>query len=367
MEYFVKFHVCHLFLLLSTLYVSAFADSSCTLTGNSIDNLENIKSSCKNIIVDDLLVPAGLTLDFTGISDVNIEFRGNTSFEFKIWKGPLILISGNNVNVSGAEDSVIDGNGPKWWDTLGDKGITKPRLFKLRYLTNANVTNLSFLNSPRHCFAIHNCTNITINNVVINDKSGDTQGGKNTDGFNVKGSENVYITNVHVFNQDDCLAVRSGNNIHFSNGHCYKGHGLSIGSIGNRTNNVVQNVYISNSQLVESDIGVRIKTVWNCTGLVTGIHYDNITLIGIKKYGIIFHGNYGKLPSPNAPLTDGIPIKDITLNNIQGTVVTAGTNIYVNIAEGVGSDWDWRNVNITGGEKKRSCHGIPKDSNAFCA
>jgi polygalacturonase len=35
-------------------------------------------------------------------------------------------------------------------------------------------------------------------------------------------------------NQDDCVAVTSGNNLTISNMYCDGGHGLSIGSVGGK-------------------------------------------------------------------------------------------------------------------------------------
>jgi len=59
----------------------------------------------------------------------------------------------------------------------------------------------------------------------------------------------------------------------FTNGTCSGGHGLSIGSVGGRTDNVVQNVLISSSTISNSMNGVRIKTVSNTTGSVSGTHF----------------------------------------------------------------------------------------------
>ncbi|XP_018329552.1 endopolygalacturonase I-like [Agrilus planipennis] len=342
--------------------------TSCNLTGNSIDELNAIKSSCKNIVIENLRVPAGKTLDLTGISDTSITFRGNISFGYAEWKGPLVLISGSNVNITGERGHVFDGQGARWWDTLGGNGgVRKPRFFKIRYLYNGVVNHLHFLNSPRHCFAIHNCTNITVNNVVMNTKDGDTQGGHNTDAINVKGSENVFISDTIVYNQDDCLAVRSGKNIHFKKAFCSGGHGMSIGSVGNRTNNVVEDVYITDSIVVDSENGVRIKTVVNATGLVSGVTYNNITMRNITDFGILMRGDYMNMPGPTGTPGNGVPILNVTITNVRGTVQPNGTNIYILLGQGVAQNWYWNDIDISGGTRRRVCQGIPPNSGAFCA
>ena len=42
------------------------------------------------------------------------------------------------------------------------------------------------------------------------------------------GSSNLLITDSVVTNQDDCLAINSGNNITFQRNTCTGGHGVSI-------------------------------------------------------------------------------------------------------------------------------------------
>jgi hypothetical protein len=62
------------------------------------------------------------------------------------------------------------------------------------------------------------------------------------------------------------VAINSGTNLHISGLYCDGGHGLSIGSVGGRTQNNVQNVTFAASVVANSQNGVRIKTVYNATG-----------------------------------------------------------------------------------------------------
>ena len=78
-----------------------------------------------------------------------------------------------------------------------------------------------------------------MNGVTVNNKDGDSKGGHNTDAFDVGDSSQITISGATVYNQDDCLAVNSGTDITFTGGYCSGGHGLSIGSVGGRDNNVV--------------------------------------------------------------------------------------------------------------------------------
>jgi polygalacturonase len=104
------------------------------------------KASCAAIVIKDMTVPAGTTLDLTSLKDgttvstpllaklkstdtIQVTFQGTTTFAYKEWTGPLISVSGTNITVNGATGHVIDGNGPKWWDGKGGNGgKTKPKV-----------------------------------------------------------------------------------------------------------------------------------------------------------------------------------------------------------------------------------------------
>lgn len=101
--------------------------ASCTFT-DAASAIKN-KKTCSTITLSNIAVPAGTTLDLTGLKDgTHVIFSGTTSFGYKQWKGPLISVSGNNILVEGASGHVIDGNGAKWWDGKGSNGgKTKPK------------------------------------------------------------------------------------------------------------------------------------------------------------------------------------------------------------------------------------------------
>ena len=72
-----------------------------------------------------------------------------------------------------------------------------------------------------------------------NAKSGGIPAGHNTDGFGFASSDDIILRDSQVYNQDDCVAITSGNNITVSNLYCYGGHGLSIGSVGGKSSKLV--------------------------------------------------------------------------------------------------------------------------------
>ncbi|KAK1982267.1 endopolygalacturonase precursor [Colletotrichum cereale] len=318
------------------------------------------KASCTTIVLKDIVVPAGTTLDMTGLkSGTHVTFEGNTTFGYAEWTGPLISFSGSNILIDGASGHSIDCEGKRWWDDRGGAfGKKKPKFFYAHSLTDSTIRGINVLNTPVQAFSIYGVTNLGVYDVSLDNSLGDSLGAHNTDAFDVGSSTGVYISGAVVRNQDDCLAVNSGTNITFTGGDCSGGHGLSIGSVGGRSNNVVKDVVISNSKVSNSENGVRVKTVYNATGSVSNVQYTDITLSNISKYGIVVEQDYDNL-SPTGTPTAGVPITGLTLDKVTGTVASSGTQVYILCASGACSDWEWTGVSVTGGNKSAKCSGIP--------
>jgi len=318
------------------------------------------KTSCATIVLNSIPVPSGTTLDLTGLTTgTHVIFEGTTSFGYEEWSGPLISVSGENIVVTGASGHVIDGNGAKWWDGEGTNGgKTKPKFFYAHSLTGtSSITGLNVKNTPVQGFSIDSSTGLTLKSITIDNSAGDTGSlGHNTDAFDVGSSTNIVISGANVKNQDDCLAINSGTGITFTGGTCSGGHGLSIGSVGGRTDNIVKTVNITSSSVVNSANGVRIKTVSGATGSVSGVTYKDITLSGITSYGIVIEQDYEN-GSPTGTPTSGVPITDVTISGVTGTVSSSGTNVYILCASC--SSWTWTGNKVTGGKTSTKCEGLP--------
>jgi polygalacturonase len=65
---------------------------------------------------------------------------------------------------------------------------------------------------------------------------------------------------------------------------------------------------------------------------VSGVTYKDITLSGITKYGIVIEQDYEN-GSPTGTPTTGVPITDLTLDNVKGTVSSSGTDILYSVWE----------------------------------
>lgn len=286
---------------------------------------------------------------------------------------PLMSFSGSNVKIIGAPGNKINGNGQAYWDGIGGnsgKTIDKPKFIRVK-LSNSLISGLNIVNVPVHVFSIGGCHSLTLDHITIDNSKGDARGGPkggplghNTDAFDVGDSSDIHITNAYVHNQDDCLAVNSGTGINFINGTCIGGHGLSIGSVGGRSNNNVKNVRITNSVIKDSENGIRIKTkAGQGKGTVSDVTYSNIRLSGITKRGIVVQQDYENGGPTGRPGPD-IHISGFTLSGITGSVSSGAKKIYVLCASGGCSDWKWSGISLSGGGV--SCSGAPAGASQFC-
>ncbi|KAJ5128152.1 extracellular polygalacturonase [Penicillium atrosanguineum] len=338
--------------------------SSSTCTFTEAARASASKSSCSTIVLSDIEVPAGETLDLTDLNDgTKVIFEGTTTFGYEEWDGPLIKISGSGITVEAADGAEIDGDGSRWWDGEGTNGgKTKPKFFYAHSLDDSTITGLSIKNTPVQVFSIES-DNLVIDSVTIDNSDGDDNGGHNTDGFDIGESTYITIKDAVVKNQDDCVAINSGENIYFTGGTCSGGHGLSIGSVGGRDDNTVKNVTFTDSTVTDSANGVRIKTVYDATGSVSDITFSNLVLSGITDYGIVIEHDYEN-GSPTGTPTDGVPITDLTVDGISGSLEDDAVQVYILCGDDSCSDWTWEDVSLTGGDTSDDCENVP--SGASC-
>lgn len=340
--------------------------TTCTVTAYA--SVSSATKSCTNILLSNVAVPSSTTLNLSKLSSgTTLTFGGTTTFAYGDFDGDLIEIGGEDITVTAEPGAIIDGNGSAWWDGQGSNGgITKPDHFIVLKTTGTSVVeNLHIRNWPVHCFEITSASGTTIQNLVLDNSAGDAPNSRsgglaaahNSDGFDISSSTNIVLNNITVYNQDDCVAVTSGDTITVSNMYCSGGHGLSIGSIGGKSNNDVSNVIFKDSTIINSQNGCRIKTNSGTTGSVKDITYSNIKLSGITVYGIDVQQDYLN-GGPTGTPTNGVTIDGLTITDVTGTATSSAYDVYLLCGSGSCSDFTFTGVSITGG-KGNSCNYAP--------
>ena len=72
-------------------------------------------------------------------------------------------------------------------------------------MTSSSINNLNVKNTPVQGFSINGATGLTLDHITIDNTAGDvTNGGHNTDAFDVGSSDGITISNANIKNQDDC-------------------------------------------------------------------------------------------------------------------------------------------------------------------
>lgn len=253
-----------------TTTTAATGNAGCSVTAYA--DVSAAVASCTAITLNNVAVPGGDTLDLSSLkTGTTVTFAGKTTFAYADEDYDMIKVGGTNIHITGAAGSVIDGNGQAWWDGQGSNGgKTKPDHFFVvsKALGTSLIDNLHIQNWPTHCFSVTGSSGLTMTNLNLDNSAGDAPNAissglpaaHNTDGFDFSSDTNVVLSNSRVINQDDCVAITSGDHITVNNMYCSGGHGLSIGSVGGKSNNNVTNIVFENSQVLNSQNGARIKT-----------------------------------------------------------------------------------------------------------
>ncbi|KAL3455385.1 putative polygalacturonase [Aspergillus heterothallicus] len=330
-----------------------------TCTVSEYASLSSAVASCSNILLSDFYAPPSSTIDLQDLqTGAAVIFAGTTTFgDTPDSDFDPIVISGTDITITGTDDHVIDGNGQAYWDGQGSNGGSdKPNHFiVLKHLYTSTVTSLNIINYPVHCFSIENTEDLFLSGITLNNTAGDEPNSAsdgdpaahNTDGFDIKSSTNLTLADSFVYNQDDCVAVTSGTDITVSGMYCSGGHGLSIGSIGGKSDNDVDGVTFSDSTIVDSQNGCRIKTNEGETGSVANIIYENITLENISKYGIVVQQDYLN-GGPTGEPSNGVSISGVKFVDVTGTM-SGGKDYYILCGDGSCEDFTFEGVDITGG------------------
>ncbi|XP_050503170.1 polygalacturonase isoform X3 [Diabrotica virgifera virgifera] len=337
------------FSLLLLLYSPLLSKSDpCTVT--QFSQVAQAVNDCTNLIISNLVVPGGQTLELHLKYGATVTFEGTTVFEVAHWEGPLIEFTGEKVLVQGASGSILNAQGEKYWDGHGGSGgVTKPRFVQISTTGGSVFKNIHLKNCALFCVGIR-ASDLTISGWNIDSHEGRKKG-KNTDGFGIAAGNNIHIENSSVDNQDDCIVVNGGTNMVFNGIKCTGSHGLSF-SAGSNTNDhakyaTINNITFSNCELKDGAIGIHVKTKRG-TGLITNVTYDHITMTGMQKDGIYINQDYGDVGNT----TRDFQITNLKVSNVEGSIHGKGARaVHIVCNDKKCANWQWSNIDISGGAK----------------
>ncbi|XP_060535646.1 polygalacturonase-like [Cylas formicarius] len=272
------------FVLSPAVIVSA---ADCTLT--QFSQVQDVVANCTDIVVQDLTVPGGESLELDLQTGTTLTFQGQVVFNVSNWMGPLVRITGDQLTVGGVAGHVFDGQGQLYWDGAGSSSASaKPNFLTITDAQNSTFSGINLLNCPISCVSVVSC-----NEVVLDDFTVDvSEAGEDVNivGFNMTNCVNVIIKNSVFKNQGDCVVVNEGANNTFQDLVCEADDSLSF-SVGFANISISENteadVTVEDSVILNSVNGIQVKTSQNDGhGSTTNISYSNITVQGINNFGI---------------------------------------------------------------------------------
>ncbi|CAK5283973.1 unnamed protein product [Mycena citricolor] len=311
---------------------------------NSVASSKSL-SSCTTVTIEPFTVPAGQTVTIAAAKGAVVTMTGDVVFSKTSTAGPLFIINTPSVTFNGAGHK-INGNGASYWDGKGTNGGSfKPHPF-VKLQGSGTFESFTVLNSPAQAISVGTNAASTIKGVTVDNSAGASLG-HNTDGFDISASD-VTVSGCTVHNQDDCVAVNSGNNIAFSNNVCTGGHGISIGSIA--TGKSVTNFRATGNHVSNSKYGIRIKVQEAATNAkVSGVTYQGNVLTGISDFGVLISQSYPVEDGPK--VGTGGPISNVNFDGAATTVAvgSSGLGLVVNCGACTGA-WDFSGLSISGGK-----------------
>ena len=216
----------------------------------------------------------------------------------------------------------IDGSGKGWWNryVFGNHSHSKrPKLFVFQNVTDLQISNLTFINSPSFNLLLNPVLRVEISHVtVVTDRkvvrrlkatlsqrrrlTGTTTAGLqpedlNTDGIDPSGKD-IWIHDCSIQNDDDSIAVKPLSNVIIGSDNTHltccenilientmlTGFGASIGSVPpHADHNCVRNITFRNISMPGTGKGIYIKSNPLCDGStktaeITDILYEDITI-----------------------------------------------------------------------------------------
>lgn len=254
--------------------------------------------------------------------------------------------SSNITITSSQERGIIDGQGKNWYGYLNYLiyGENRPRLLKITNSTQILLEKINLINSPYWTTYFYDVSEVEIRFSKIDARINNSTyhdllnlGAFNTDGFDIAG-KNIWVHNVEVWNQDDCLCVKQLNknnfraqcseNMLFENS-TVSGVGLTIGSIGaSNAETCVRNITFRNIDMPNTFKGIYVKSRPSIgTAIIKDIQFTNITISNPSQWPIwigpqqaVYNGAcsltwpyFGECPVPSTVTFENIHLNDVKI------------------------------------------------------
>ena len=213
----------------------------------------------------------------------------------------------------------IEGRGQPWWRRRKRRPeIRAPALLVIRESSDCVVRYLSLVESPFYHVVVLDSERIKLDRLRVATPSGSV----NTDGIDVLASSDVTISKCHVSTGDDNVAIKEGSRrVQVLGGLFHKGHGLSIGSLGERhTEQSVEDVLLANVRFYRTSNAARVKTWQGGRGHVRNVTFSNLDVRAVGQPLVVdqFYCPASQHRGTCANETDAVAVSDVTVSGLTG-------------------------------------------------
>jgi len=216
------------------------------------------------------------------------------------------------------------------------KEFLRPNMISLRECEQVLLEGVTFQNSP--AWNIHPllCKHLTVENIHVKNP----WFAQNGDGIDIESCEFVSVRNSKFDVGDDGICLKSGKDVegrkrarpsaHILIENCIVFHGHGGVVVGSEMSGGVHDLFVNNCQFLDTDVGLRFKTMRGRGGVVENVFIRDISMKNIAGEAILFDmyyqgkdpvstfGNGGETPKIElVPVNEGTPqFKNIFIDNV---------------------------------------------------
>lgn len=227
----------------------------------------------------------------------------------------------NYLSVIGDGGGSIDGNGKIWWDNSckikkSNPCRHAPTALLFQECENLVVRNLKVQNGQQMQLSFERCNQVRATGLSVTSP----EYSPNTDGIHITDSQNVEVARTFIGTGDDCISIEDGTkNVRATDITCGPGHGISIGSLGDKdTPAHVSDIIVDGATLTKTTNGLRIKTYQGGSGIASNIQFRNIKLNDVDN-PIIINQKYCDREEPCEDEKSAVQVQHVVYENIKGT------------------------------------------------
>ena len=273
---------------------------------------------------------------------------------------------------------------PGFPDIPTSNGLPRPWLVEFYMCRHVRVGGVLLTHSPMWNLGMRYDTDVVVNGLRVFNDATDPTGAPNTDGIDLVGSRDVFLTSLNINTGDDDVAMKSGlpginpanpgvptfayymppynlpkiplTNVHISHSTFQRGHGMSVGS---ETVNGVLGIHAHDITFLGTDNGFRIKTGRDRGNEIAHMRIERLTMTDVgtpislsEYYPTVPSATQGDISQPQIPATEP-RVHDILISNLTATNPktvrnqNTGNGLIIGVPESPIRNVTLNNINIT--------------------